>query len=64
MKMGEAAKGSEVTLGSDTKVENLVLDAEVDVKGQGTVEKAKVNSDGITFEKAPVKQDVAPDVEK
>ncbi|OFV69046.1 fibronectin type III domain-containing protein [Acetobacterium wieringae] len=63
MNMGEAAKGSEVTLGSDTKVENLVLDAEVDVKGQGTVEKAKVNSDGITFEKAPVKQDVAPDVE-
>ena len=63
MNLGETAKGSEVTLDADTKVENLVLDAEVDVKGQGTVEKAKVNSDGVTFEKAPEKQDVSPEVE-
>lgn len=62
-KLAEGATGTQITLDSKTTVDKLVLDAKADVKGQGTVKEAEVNKDGVTFEKAPDKQDVSPEVE-
>ena len=62
-KLAEGATGTQLTLDSKTTVDKLVLDAKADVKGQGTVKEAEVNKDGVTFEKAPDKQDVSPEVE-
>jgi|GEM_PF-3213439 len=62
-KLAEGATGTQLTLDSKTTVDKLVLDAKADVKGQGTVKEADVNKDGVTFEKAPDKQNVAPEVE-
>ncbi|WP_026396124.1 Ig domain-containing protein [Acetobacterium malicum] len=62
MVVATGATGSEITLDEKTTVNNMDLNASVDMKGEGTIEKANVNSDGITFEQAPVEETVAPAV--
>jgi len=62
MVVATGATGSEITLDEKTTVNNMDLNASVDMKGEGTIEKANVNSDGVTFEQAPVKETVAPEV--
>lgn len=62
MVVAEAAKGSQITLDKETTVNNIDLNASVDMKGEGTIEKANVNSDNITFEQKPIEETVAPEV--
>lgn len=62
MAVAKGATGTEITLDQKTTVNNIDLNAPVDMKGEGTIEKANVNSDGVTFEQAPVKETVAPEV--
>ena len=60
--LADGATGSQITLDAKTTVDKLVLDEKADVKGQGTVKEADVNKSGVTFEKAPDKQDVGAGV--
>ncbi|KNZ41196.1 hypothetical protein AKG39_12785 [Acetobacterium bakii] len=62
MVVAENAKGSEITLDKKTTVNNIELNTGVDMKGEGTIEKANVNSDDVTFEQAPKEEVVAPEV--
>lgn len=62
MVVGESSTGSEITLDKDTTVNTIDLNASVDMKGEGTIEKANVNSDDVTFEQKPVEEVVAPEV--
>lgn len=63
MQVGEKATGSEITLDTKTVVNQIDLNASVEMKGEGTIEKATVNSDDVTFEQAPKEQVVAPEVQ-
>lgn len=62
MTVGAAGAGSTVTLNAGTTVSDLVLDGKAAVKGQGTVTKAEVKADGVTFDKAPGSYTVEPGV--
>jgi uncharacterized protein YjdB len=62
MVVGKSSTGSEITLDKDTTVNKIDLNASVDMKGEGTIEKANVNSDDVTFEQKPVEETVAPEV--
>lgn len=62
MTIGDQATGSEIILDEETTVENLEINASVDMKGEGTVKDAVINADDVTFEQAPEEQTVAPDV--
>lgn len=62
MNVTSEATGSEITLDKKTTVDQLAVNAPVEMKGEGTVQKADVNSNGVTFEQKPVSQDVAPEV--
>ncbi|URN84102.1 hypothetical protein [Acetobacterium wieringae] len=62
MVVAEKAKGSEITLDEKTTVANLDLNASVEMKGEGTIEKANVNSDNVTFEQKPKEEVIAPEV--
>lgn len=64
MVVAKQATGSEITLDKNTTVEKLNLNAGVEMKGEGAVKEATVNSDNVTFEKAPEKETVAPEVSK
>lgn len=57
------SNGTTVTLGSDTVVDKMVLESKADIKGSGTIQNAEIKAEGITFEKAPVQQTVAPNVQ-
>jgi uncharacterized protein YjdB len=62
MSVSEQASGSTLNLGAQTTVSGLDLAAKTAVKGQGTVKQADVSADGVSYEKAPEKQTVAPEV--
>lgn len=62
MNVAEAATGCQVNLAEGTQVKSIVLDSGVDMKGKGKVDSAEINSDGVKFETAPVKQQVAETV--
>lgn len=62
MVVGENSTGAEINLDKDTTVNKIDLNAGVDMKGEGTIEKANVNSDDVTFEQKPVEEVVAPEV--
>ncbi|SMB87809.1 S-layer homology domain-containing protein [Desulfonispora thiosulfatigenes DSM 11270] len=62
LKVSLNAENNKITLDSTTTVDNLILDAKTEVKGQGTVAKAEVNADSVTFEKAPAEQIVGENV--
>lgn len=62
MVVGENSTGAEITLDKNTTVNKIDLNASVDMKGEGTIEKANVNSDNVTFEQKPVEETVAPEV--
>lgn len=64
MQVAKNATDSQITLDKSTTVEKLSLNAGVDMKGEGAVKEANVNSDNVTFEKAPDKANVAPEVSK
>lgn len=61
--VAENAKGSIMTLNSGTVVEKMVLSSQTEVKGKGTIKEADVKAAGVTFEKAPEKQALAPEIE-
>lgn len=64
LQVAKNATDSQITLDKSTTVEKLSLNAGVDMKGEGAVKEANVNSDNVTFEKAPDKANVAPEVSK
>lgn len=64
MLVAKNATDSQITLDKSTTIEKLSLNAGVDMKGEGAVKEANVNSDNVTFEKAPDKANVAPEVSK
>ncbi|AFA46899.1 YDG domain-containing protein [Acetobacterium woodii] len=56
------AQNAAINLGANTQVTNLSLSAPAQVTGTGTVDKAEIASDNVSFEKAPVYYDVDPKV--
>lgn len=62
MNIGDTATGSEINLDEQTTVEKLDINAGVDMKGEGTVKDAVINSNDVTFEQAPDNQTVEPGV--
>lgn len=62
IEVANQANGAVITLGSTTTVTKVVLEAETEVKGTGTIKEADIKADGIKFEKAPEQQTVAPNV--
>lgn len=62
MTVGTGAGGTTLNLASGTTVTDLVLAAKTSVTGPGTVKAAAVAADGVSFEKAPEQQTVAPEV--
>ncbi|WP_187389254.1 Ig domain-containing protein [Acetobacterium wieringae] len=62
MVVAEGAKGSEITLDKKTVVNQIDVGAAVEMKGEGTIEKANVNSDNVTFEQKPKEVVIAPEV--
>ncbi|WP_296561866.1 YDG domain-containing protein [uncultured Acetobacterium sp.] len=56
------AKNSTVNLGSQTTVTDLSVKAPVKVTGTGTVSKAEIASNNVSFEKAPGNYTVDPEV--
>ncbi|MDO9493424.1 hypothetical protein [Acetobacterium sp.] len=62
MVVGKSSTGSEITLDKKTTVNKIDLNTSVDMKGEGTIEKANVNSDDVTFEQKPVEETIAPEV--
>ena len=56
------AKNSTVNLGSQTTVTDLFVKAPIKVTGTGTVSKAEIASDNVSFEKAPGNYTVDPEV--
>lgn len=62
MAVSEQAAGSTLNLGAQTTVNDLDLAAKTAVKGQGSVKQAEVSANGVSYEKAPEQQTVAPAV--
>ncbi|MEO1814572.1 MAG: YDG domain-containing protein [Acetobacterium sp.] len=60
--VGGAAENTAIELGSTTTVTNLTLSSPTKVTGTGTVSKAEIASDNVSFEKAPQDYTVEPDV--
>jgi hypothetical protein len=60
--VGGAAQNTAIDLGSTTTVTNLALSSPTKVTGTGTVSKAEIASDHVSFEKAPQDYTVEPDV--
>ncbi|MDD4802638.1 MAG: S-layer homology domain-containing protein [Syntrophomonas sp.] len=51
-----------ITLSERTTVSSMVLETKADIKGTGTVVKAEIKADGVSFERLPSEQEVAPGV--
>ncbi|BBI31383.1 S-layer homology domain-containing protein [Cohnella abietis] len=49
------AKGSKAKLNKKAKVASLVADAPVSITGEGTIDEATINSDGVVLDQAPTK---------
>ncbi|TYC88061.1 hypothetical protein FXB42_00120 [Acetobacterium wieringae] len=60
--VGKEATDSDIKLAKGTAVADLAVSAPVKMMGEGTIEKADVHSDGVSFETAPAKQNVDPEV--
>jgi uncharacterized protein YjdB len=60
--VGTDAGGTTLNLATGTTVADLELNAKTAVKGQGTVAKATVKTDGVVFDKKPGTYIVAPGV--
>ena len=60
--VGQKGDGTIVTLSENTVVNRMVLERKAEIKGRGTVEKAEVKADGISFETAPKEQTIAQGV--
>ncbi|MEA4805530.1 fibronectin type III domain-containing protein [Acetobacterium wieringae] len=60
--VGKEATDSDIKLAKGTAVADLAVSAPVKMTGEGTIEKADVHSDGVSFETAPAKQNVDPEV--
>lgn len=58
--VGGAAENTAIELGSTTTVTNLTLSSPTKVTGTGTVSKAEIASDNVSFEKAPGNYTVDP----
>ncbi len=53
-----------VNVATDTRVKILVLQVKVKIEGQGTIEKAEINANGVVLDKAPNQMQVAPGISK
>ncbi|WP_336771302.1 S-layer homology domain-containing protein [Paenibacillus sp. MMO-58] len=62
MVVADSAVGTSVQADKDATIVNAVLNAAVKMLGEGTVEKAVVNSTGVSMEKAPKKMETGSDV--
>jgi hypothetical protein len=60
--VGGAAQNTAIDLGSTTTVTNLALSSPTKVTGTGTISKAEIASDNVSFEKAPQDYTVEPGV--
>lgn len=60
--MGAKAINSQLRVGSQTSIEHMVLNVKTDIKGQGTINNMDVNVDRVTYEKAPLKENIATNV--
>jgi hypothetical protein len=60
--VGAAAQNTAIDLGNTTTVTNLTLSSPTKVTGSGTVNKAEIAADNVSFEKAPKDYTVEPDV--
>ncbi|MFX4262142.1 S-layer homology domain-containing protein [Pelotomaculum propionicicum] len=63
MEIAETAPGAVIDIAAGAKVSTMTLDAAVSVTGQGTIETAKINVSGSTFEQEPINVVKAEDVD-
>ena len=62
MVIAKDAAGSSVSLDLNSRIEKMVLNGRIAVKGQGRIVHADVNADHITYEKAPDDQTIGGNV--
>ncbi|MFX3634667.1 MAG: S-layer homology domain-containing protein [Candidatus Pristimantibacillus sp.] len=53
LNVSQAAGGAQINLGKEASIISLIMNAATSVLGQGKIQNATVNSEGITMEKAP-----------
>ncbi|MBC3805057.1 hypothetical protein GH808_11510 [Acetobacterium fimetarium] len=53
MIVSEAAAGCKVVINTGACVDKLVVDAKMDIRGQGQIVKAEINADNVTYQKIP-----------
>ncbi|HKM39481.1 MAG TPA: S-layer homology domain-containing protein, partial [bacterium] len=56
------ATGTAVNLDKDAAVEAAVIDAKVEITGEGSIDKAEINATGVVLEMKPDKLDLKPGV--
>lgn len=62
MVVSETAVGSRVIINTDATVTKMIINAKMDIRGQGQIIKADINADNVTYEKMPETMDVDPNV--
>ena len=62
LKVVDGAAGTSINLSKDARIISLVVDALLKVLGTGVIENAKVNVNGVSFERQPNKADYADGV--
>lgn len=62
MVVSETAVGSRVIINTDATVTKMIINAKMDIRGQGQIVKADINADNVTYEKMPETMDVDPNV--
>ncbi|SMB87821.1 Ig-like domain (group 3) [Desulfonispora thiosulfatigenes DSM 11270] len=58
MIVASKVKGSKITINKNTRVEEMVIEAGIKIKGQGIIAKAVVKADNVIYEKAPQQQSI------
>ena len=53
-----------INVATDTRVKILVLQAKAKIEGQGIIEKAEINANGVVFDNPPNQMQVAPGISK
>jgi hypothetical protein len=63
MELTEQSKDSEITINKGGIIKNLLIDAPASIRGEGKIQEAEVNVNGVSFEKKPDKLTLAEGVE-
>jgi hypothetical protein len=57
-----APEGFSIYVGEGATIQSAIINSQISFSGSGTIDKAQINADGVTFEKEPEKMTVAPGI--